>query len=51
LLEAGDIIIFDEYAAPAHEYFAWEQHKRAFMRDAKCLAMADRWEQAAFVIE
>ena len=50
LLEAGDIIIFDEYAAPAHEYFAWEQHKRAFMRDAKCIAMADRWEQAAFLI-
>ena len=50
LLEAGDIIMFDEYASPAHEYFAWEQHKRAFMRDAKCIAMADRWEQAAFVI-
>jgi O-methyltransferase len=47
-LEAGDIIIFDEYASPEHEYFAWEQHKRAFMRDAKCIAMADRWEQAAF---
>jgi len=50
VLEAGDIIIFDEYASPAHEYFAWEQHRRAFMRDAKCIAMADRWEQAAFVI-
>jgi O-methyltransferase len=48
LLQAGDIIIFDEYASPAHEYFAWEQHKSAFMRDAKCIAMADRWEQAAF---
>jgi O-methyltransferase len=50
LLEGGDIIIFDEYASPAHEYFAWEQHKQAFMRDAKCVGMADRWEQAAFVI-
>jgi O-methyltransferase len=50
LLEAGDIIIFDEYASPAHEYFAWEQHKRAFMRETKCIAMADQWEQAAFVI-
>jgi len=48
--QPGDIVIFDEYASPAHEYFAWEQHRRAFMRDAKCIAMADQWEQAAFVI-
>src|SRR6266853_1106223 len=49
-LEAGDIIIFDEYASASNEYLAWEQHKRSFMRSAECIAMSDQWTQAAFVI-
>jgi hypothetical protein len=49
-LQAGDIIIFDEYSSPPNEYLAWEQHKRAFMRSAKCIAMSDQWTQAAFVL-
>jgi O-methyltransferase len=49
-LRAGDIIIFDEYFSALNEYLAWEQHKRAFMRNAECIAMSDRWSQAAFVI-
>jgi O-methyltransferase len=49
-LEAGDIIIFDEYEAAAHEYLAWQQYQRAFMREGKCIAMSDRWTQAAFVM-
>jgi len=50
LLQAGDIIIFDEYEGAAHEYLAWQEYRRAFMRDAKCFAMSDRWTQAAFVM-
>jgi O-methyltransferase len=49
-LQADDIIIFDEYEAAAHEYLAWQQYQRAFMRNAKCIAMSDRWTQAAFVM-
>ena len=49
-LKADDIIIFDEYSSASNEYLAWEQHKRAFMRNAKCIALSDRWTQAAFVI-
>jgi len=50
LLHAGDIIIFDEYSSPTNEYLAWEQHRRAFMRNAECIGMSDQWTQAAFVI-
>jgi hypothetical protein len=49
-LKAGDIIVFDEYSSASNEYLAWEQHKRAFMRNAKCIAMSDRWTQAAFML-
>jgi hypothetical protein len=49
-LQAGDIIIFDEYEAAAHEYLAWQQYQRAFMRNVKCIAMSDQWTQAAFVM-
>ncbi len=45
VLEAGDVIIFDEYSSPANEYLAWEQHKRAFMRKAECIGMSDQWTQ------
>jgi O-methyltransferase len=50
LLQAGDIIIFDEYEGAAHEFLAWQQYQRAFMRSAKCIAMSDQWTQAAFVM-
>lgn len=49
-LHSGDIIIFDEYSSASHEYLAWEQYKKAFMRNAECIAMSDKWTQAAFVI-
>ena len=49
-LQPGDIIIFDEYSSPSHEYLAWEEYKRAFMRNAECIAMSDHWTQAAFEI-
>jgi O-methyltransferase len=49
-LQAGDIVIFDEYEAAAHEYLAWQQYQRAFMREAKCIASSDQWTQAAFVM-
>ena len=47
---SGDIVIFDEYSSPSNEYLAWEQYKRAFMRNAECIAASDQWSQAAFVI-
>jgi O-methyltransferase len=49
-LKAGDVVVFDEYSSAINEYLAWEQYKRAFMREAKCVGMSDRWTQAAFVI-
>jgi len=49
-LQSGDIIIFDEYSSPANEYLAWEEYKRAFMRDSACIAMSHDWRQAAFVL-
>jgi hypothetical protein len=51
ILEAGDIIMFDEYSSPLNEYLAWEQYKQAFMRKAKCIGMSSQWMQAAFVVE
>jgi O-methyltransferase len=50
VLEAGDIVIFDEYASPVNEYLAWKQYQSAFLRKARCIAMSDRWSQAAFVL-
>jgi O-methyltransferase len=50
VLQAGDIIIFDEYSSASNEYLAWEEYKRAFGRSAECVAMSDRWTQAAFVL-
>jgi O-methyltransferase len=50
ILERGDVIMFDEYNSPSHEYLAWEEYKRVFMRNAECIAMSDRWTQAAFVM-
>ncbi len=49
-LRAGDVIIFDEYSSPSNEYLAWEQYRRAFMRQAECIGMSDQWTQAAFEI-
>lgn len=46
----GDIVIFDEYGSPLNEFFAWEEYKRAFMREAKCVSMSEHSMQAAFVL-
>jgi len=46
----GDIVIFDEYGSPLNEFFAWEEYKRAFMREAKCISMSAHSMQAAFVL-
>jgi O-methyltransferase len=46
----GDVIVFDEYTSPANEYLAWEEYKHAFMREAICIGMSDRWCQAAFLL-
>jgi O-methyltransferase len=49
VLQSGDIVIFDEYSSASNEYLAWEQYKRAFMREATCIGMSDRWTQVAFM--
>ncbi|MGB6973985.1 MAG: TylF/MycF/NovP-related O-methyltransferase [Terracidiphilus sp.] len=49
-LNAGDIVLFDEYTSPSNEYLAWEEYKRAFLRKAECLASSDRWSQVAFAL-
>jgi len=47
-LEAGDIIMFDEYSSPLNEHLAWEEYKRAFMREADCIAMSHNWWHTVF---
>ena len=50
ILKPGDVIIFDEYTSPANEFLAWEEYLRAFLREARCIAMSDRWSQTAFTL-
>jgi hypothetical protein len=50
ILQAGDVIMFDEYSSCLNEYLAWEEYKRAFLRRAECLAMGEQWSKAAFVL-
>ncbi len=47
-IQSGDILIFDEYSSPSNEFLAWEQYKRAFMRQAKCIGLSDLGTQVAF---
>lgn len=47
-IQDGDLIMFDEYASPRNEYLAWDEYLRAFARQARCVAMSDRWSQTAF---
>ena len=49
-LGAGDIVIFDEFTSPLNEYMAWREYSRAFMREAECIAMSDRWSQVTFAL-
>jgi O-methyltransferase len=51
LLTTGDIIIFDEFASPLHEYRAWHDYLSAFRRNAQAIGKSgDLAEQAAFII-
>ena len=50
ILRPGDMVIFDEYGSPMNEFLAWEEYKRAFMREARCLSMSAHSMQAAFVL-
>jgi O-methyltransferase len=48
VIQSGDIIIFDEFSSPLHEFRAWTEYLNAFMRKAECIARSNGWKQAAF---
>jgi hypothetical protein len=51
-IKAGTLIIFDEFHSPLHEFRAWNDYCRAFMRKGSAVAMtASYGEQTAFVVE
>lgn len=52
IIQPGTIIIFDEFNSALHEFRAWNDYLRAFMRKAKPIAMTARYaEQVAFIFE
>ena len=50
ILRIGDIIIFDEFAHPKHEYKAWRDFLHATGIEAKCIGATDVFYHVAFQI-
>lgn len=52
LIHPDAIIVFDEFSNGIHEFRAWNDYLRAFMRKAKLIAMTANYaERAAFMFE
>jgi O-methyltransferase len=47
-LKTGDIIIFDEYNVPNHEFLAFETYKQAYYRKFELLGAVNNFYQTAF---
>ncbi|MBZ0099913.1 MAG: TylF/MycF family methyltransferase, partial [Taibaiella sp.] len=50
-LADGDIILFDEFNVPNHEFAAWEQFTRCFNIQYELLGGVNNYYQTAFVIK
>jgi O-methyltransferase len=50
-LNSGDIIIFDEYNVPNHEYLAFSAYKQAFYRKFEFLGAVNNFYQVAFKLQ
>lgn len=51
VLRPGDIILFDEFNVPNHEYYALRIFEKTFYRKLKLLGAVNNFYQAAFVVE
>ena len=51
LVRPGDLVLFDEFGVPMHEFKAWMEFSAAYQVDATLLAQANDWLQTAFRIE
>lgn len=50
-LKKGDILFFDEFNVPNHEYFAFKIFTESFYIKTKLLGAVNNYYQAAFIIE
>ena len=49
-LSKGDIIIFDEFGVPLHEFRAFMDFTKSFYLDYKLIAASNNFYQAAFIV-
>jgi O-methyltransferase len=50
-LKRGDVIIFDEFNVPNHEYFAFKMFSDSFYIRTRLLAAVNNYFQVALIIE
>jgi len=50
-LRAGDVLLFDEFGVPMHEFKAWTEFVAAYRVEATLLGQANTWLQTAFRVE
>jgi O-methyltransferase len=51
ILRAGDVLLFDEFGVPMHEFKAWVEFVAAYQVRATLLGQANDWLQVAFRID
>lgn len=51
VLGKGDIVIFDEFIVPLHEFKAWTDYTKSYKRDYRLLAHRNNYYFTAFVYE
>jgi len=49
-LQVGDIVLFDEFNVPNHEYYALDIFKRTFYREFKLIGAVNNYYQTAFIV-
>jgi hypothetical protein len=50
-LRPGDLLLFDEFGVPMHEFKAWTEFAAAYKVEATLLGQANDWLQVAFRVE
>lgn len=50
-LNEGDILIFDEFGVPTHEFLAFINYQSAYRREVELIAAANNYFFAAFVVK
>jgi O-methyltransferase len=51
LMKPGTIVIFDEFSSVLHEFRAWMDYQKAFLRSSRCIAVTTLYAQrVAFVL-